>query len=194
MDFMFLDSNASNKDANAVIFPQIHALPLVWWTMSLQFDIFFCVSVLKYIYSTLCLMAPYCKIKLVKICGTEMAAKHIWLGRELWLMCSESLCKPIDLPVEYGCRSSVIISATFQFTDRMSRWLILTFGFWGAKSLYKLTACISTYCCAVMMQNRRHSSLFFFQQKLCYAAVQHSSVLSAFIQATHHIAIVLSFS
>lgn len=45
-----------------------------------------------------------------------------------------------------------------------------------------------------MMQNRRHSSLFFFQQKLCYAAIQHSSALFASLQATHHIAIVLSFS
>lgn len=83
MDFMFLDSNASNNDANTMLFPQIHDLPPVLWTMSLQFDVFFCVSVLKYIYCTLCLMTPYCKIKLVKIRGTEMAAKHIWRGREL---------------------------------------------------------------------------------------------------------------
>lgn len=44
---------------------------------------FLCISVKIYSYSTLCLMTPYFKTKLVKIWGTEMAAKNIRLGREL---------------------------------------------------------------------------------------------------------------
>lgn len=111
-------------------------------------------------------------------------------------MCSECLCKPIDLPMEYGCRSSVIISATFQFMDSVSRWLLLTFGFFfffWPKNLYKLTVCISTYCCTVMMQTRRHSSLF-FQQNLRNVAIQHSSALFSSMKTTHCISIVLCFS
>lgn len=74
MDFMVLDVTASNKGANDVLLfpihtPRSHALSPVQQTMNLQlFDIFFlCISVKIYSYSTLCLMTPYFKSKLIKI-------------------------------------------------------------------------------------------------------------------------------
>lgn len=124
-----------------------------------------------------------------------MVEKNILLGREhCGLICSKCLCKPIDFPMGYGCRSSAIISATFQFMDSVSGWLLLTFGaFFWPKSLCKLMTCISIYCHFVMMQNRRHSSLFVFQYKLCYAAVQQDSILFNVLKAIGFIPIAYIF-
>lgn len=77
------DSNASHKSVNAVLSPHSSwVAPNAAVSLQLIF-LFLCISVKICRYSTLCLMTPYFKTKLVKIWGTEMAAKYIQLGREL---------------------------------------------------------------------------------------------------------------